>query len=94
MSAAFFDLESPLLYYENIFRVYCAVLTASSVTAQKLHKLNFSNVEEMYAYFNYAPTYDKLPTKEERAEKYRAVFADGAAVLESDLPIEVNEAIK
>ncbi|TYR34200.1 glycerophosphodiester phosphodiesterase family protein [Sphingobacterium phlebotomi] len=41
-----------------------------------------------------APTYDKLPTKEERAKKYRAVFADGAAVLESDLPIEVSEAIK
>lgn len=41
-----------------------------------------------------APTYDKLPTKAERAEKYRAVFADGATVLESDLPIEVSEAIK
>lgn len=41
-----------------------------------------------------APTYDKLPTKEERAEKYRAVFDDGATVLESDLPIEVSEAIK
>ncbi|PRD46557.1 glycerophosphodiester phosphodiesterase family protein [Sphingobacterium haloxyli] len=41
-----------------------------------------------------APTYDKLPTKEGRAKKYRAVFADGATVLESDLPIEVSEAIK
>lgn len=41
-----------------------------------------------------APTYDKLPTKEERAKKYRAVFTDGAAVLESDLPIEVSEAIE
>ncbi|MBD1434747.1 glycerophosphodiester phosphodiesterase family protein [Sphingobacterium sp. DN00404] len=40
-----------------------------------------------------APTYYKLPTKEERAEKYRAIFVDGAAVLESDLPIEVSEAI-
>lgn len=41
-----------------------------------------------------APTYDKLPTPEQRAEKYRAVFADGATVLESDLPIEVSQAIK
>lgn len=41
-----------------------------------------------------APTYDKLSAQEERAEKYRAVFADGATVLESDLPIEVSEAIK
>jgi len=40
-----------------------------------------------------APTYDKLPTKEERAKKYRAVYADGATVLESDLPMEVSEAI-
>jgi glycerophosphoryl diester phosphodiesterase len=41
-----------------------------------------------------APTYDKLPTDAERAEKYRAVFADGATVLESDMPIEVSKAIK
>ena len=41
-----------------------------------------------------APTYDKLATVEERAEKYRAVFADGATVLESDLPIEVSKALK
>lgn len=59
--------------------------------------------QEMYDFFmskgvmcmiSAAPTYDKLPTKEERAERYRAVFADGAAVLESDLPIEVSKAIK
>ncbi|WP_149525180.1 MULTISPECIES: glycerophosphodiester phosphodiesterase family protein [Sphingobacterium] len=41
-----------------------------------------------------APTYDKLPTKEERAAKFRAVFADGASILESDLPIEVSQALK
>ncbi len=41
-----------------------------------------------------APTYDKLESKAERAAKYRAVFADGATVLESDLPIEVSQAIR
>ena len=41
-----------------------------------------------------APTYDKLATPAQRAEKYRAVFADGATVLESDLPIEVSQAIQ
>jgi len=41
-----------------------------------------------------APTYDKLKTKEERAEAYRAIVEDGADVIESDLPIEVSEAIK
>ncbi len=39
-----------------------------------------------------APTYDKLPSPQQRADKYRAVFADGAGVLESDLPIEVGQA--
>ncbi|SMG12219.1 glycerophosphodiester phosphodiesterase family protein [Sphingobacterium psychroaquaticum] len=41
-----------------------------------------------------APTYDKLSSPAERAAKYRAVFADGATVLESDLPIEVSKAIR
>lgn len=41
-----------------------------------------------------APTYDKLKTKEERARAYRAIIEDGADVLESDLPIEVGEAIE
>lgn len=59
--------------------------------------------QEMYQFFrekgvmcmiSSAPTYDKLSSVEERAEKYRAVFEDGAAVLESDLPIEVSKAIK
>ena len=40
-----------------------------------------------------APTYDKLPTKEERAAAYSAIIKDGADILESDLPIEVAEAI-
>lgn len=40
-----------------------------------------------------APTYDKLDTVEERARKYRAVFRDGAGILESDRPIEVSKAI-
>lgn len=39
-----------------------------------------------------APTYDKLDNPADRADKYRAVFADGASILESDLPIEVHQA--
>lgn len=41
-----------------------------------------------------APTYDKLPTVEERAEAYRAIIADGASILESDFPIEVADVLK
>ncbi len=58
--------------------------------------------QAMYQFFNSkgvmcmisaAPTYDKLNTKAERAEKYKAVFAEGASILESDLPMEVGEVI-
>ena len=40
-----------------------------------------------------APTYDKLNTEEGRAEAYQTIVKDGADVIESDLPIEVAEAI-
>jgi glycerophosphoryl diester phosphodiesterase len=41
-----------------------------------------------------APTYDKLPSPQERAIQYRETFKLGADILESDLPIEVAEAIR
>lgn len=41
-----------------------------------------------------ASTYDKLKSKEERTKAYQAIIKDGADVLESDLPIEVSEAIR
>lgn len=62
-----------------------------------------SSNQELYRFFkekgvlcmiSAAPTYDKLNSKAERAAKYREVFADGATVLESDLPIEVSKAIQ
>ncbi|MBD2756073.1 glycerophosphodiester phosphodiesterase family protein [Spirosoma validum] len=41
-----------------------------------------------------APTYDKLRTKPERLSAYQAIITDGASVLESDLPIDVAEALR
>ncbi|SFF05348.1 glycerophosphodiester phosphodiesterase family protein [Spirosoma endophyticum] len=41
-----------------------------------------------------APTYDKLGSSNERAAAYRAIIKDGASVLESDLPIDVAEALR
>ncbi|MBO9634947.1 MAG: glycerophosphodiester phosphodiesterase family protein [Chitinophagaceae bacterium] len=41
-----------------------------------------------------APVYDKLATAEERAAAYRDIFKEGADILESDLPVEVAEAIR
>lgn len=40
-----------------------------------------------------APTYDKLPDAASRAEHFRDTFKQGADILESDLPVEVAEAI-
>ncbi|MDR1154402.1 MAG: glycerophosphodiester phosphodiesterase family protein [Bacteroidales bacterium] len=41
-----------------------------------------------------APTYDRLENAAERKQAYIDVFNDGADILESDLPIEVGEAVK
>lgn len=41
-----------------------------------------------------APSYDKLATAQERAQAYLDIFKGGADILESDLPVEVAQAIK
>lgn len=41
-----------------------------------------------------APTYDKLKDPAARAKNYRETFTMGSDILESDLPIDVAEAIK
>lgn len=40
-----------------------------------------------------APTYDKLSSKEERAQAYQDFMSQGPDIIESDLPIEVKEAL-
>lgn len=40
-----------------------------------------------------APVYDKLATVQERAAAYLDIFKQGADILESDLPVEVAEAV-
>ncbi|MGV3558914.1 glycerophosphodiester phosphodiesterase family protein [Larkinella arboricola] len=52
------------------------------------------NAKGVMCMISSAPSYDKLKTPAERAEAYRNVFADGASILESDLPIETAEAIQ
>ena len=41
-----------------------------------------------------APVYDKLKAPRARAEAYRSIFSSGADILESDLPVEVAEAMR
>ncbi|WP_099464831.1 glycerophosphodiester phosphodiesterase family protein [Parabacteroides provencensis] len=40
-----------------------------------------------------APTDDKLPTEDDRAEAYRQIIRQGVDIIESDRPIEVSNAI-
>lgn len=54
----------------------------------------FLNKKGVMCMISSASSYDKLPSSTERAKKYHAVFADGASILETDMPIEVNKAIK
>lgn len=64
-------------------------------------QLKDSNVD-MYRFFNEkgvmcmistAPSYDKLTDDTDRAKQYKAVFSQGASILESDLPITVSQVI-
>jgi glycerophosphoryl diester phosphodiesterase len=41
-----------------------------------------------------APTYDKLPTPQERAAAYKAIIEHGASLIEADRSIEAAEAIR
>lgn len=59
---------------------------------QELYRL--INGKGAMAMISSASSYDKLDTVEARAEKYRAIIADGASVLESDFPIEVAKALE
>ncbi|KAA9349055.1 glycerophosphodiester phosphodiesterase family protein [Larkinella humicola] len=59
---------------------------------QEMYRL--LNAKGVMCMISAAPTYDKLKTPDERAAAYRAVFKDGASILESDLPIETADAIQ
>jgi len=56
--------------------------------------LDLLHAKGVMAMISAAPTYDKLPDAAARAKNYRETFAQGADVLESDLPIEVAAAIR
>jgi len=58
---------------------------------QKMY--DFFHAKGVMCMISSAPTYDKLEAKSLRAAKYREVFESGASILESDLPIEVSQAI-
>ena len=64
------------------------------IKAENQEMYRLLNAKGVMCMISSAPTYDKFPSKEARAAAYRAIIADGASILESDLPIEVGEALR
>jgi len=64
------------------------------IKAENQNMYKFFNEKGVMCMISSASSYDKLDGKEERAQYYRGIFEDGANILESDLPIEVSQAIQ
>lgn len=69
------------------------VYIGPEIKAENQAMYEYLNAKGVLCMISAAPTYDKLPTKEERLKWYKAVFQDGASVLETDLPMEASEAL-
>ena len=69
------------------------VYVGADLTDENLAIIEFMRSKGVMCMVSTASTYDKLPNKEDRAEKYRSMFVGGARVLESDFPIEVSQSI-
>jgi len=69
------------------------VYIGSELKDSNLDMYRFFNEKGVMCMISTAPSYDKLTDKTERAERYKAVFEQGATILESDLPIAVSQAL-
>lgn len=70
------------------------VYIGPEIKASNQKMYDFFHARGVMCMISSAPTYDKLETKSQRAAKYQEVFESGASILESDLPIEVSQAVK
>ncbi len=86
---AFLEYEAANIPWENMI----AYIGPKNKPENK-ELLDLLHAKGVMCMISAAPSYDKLKTGEERAENYRQTFIQGADILESDLPVEVGEAIK
>jgi len=95
MFSAFVKTKKALLEYEAAGIPWESMIAYIGPTNKPENKELFDmlHARGVMCMISAAPTYDKLATKEERAKNYRETFEQGADILESDLPIEVAEAI-
>ncbi|MEJ5960642.1 glycerophosphodiester phosphodiesterase family protein [Pedobacter immunditicola] len=96
MFSAFVKTKEALLEYEAAGIPWeCMIAYIGSVNKPENKELiDLLHARGVKCMISAAPTYDKLKSKEERAENYGDIFEQGADILETDLPIEVAEALK
>ncbi|MGN6420851.1 MAG: glycerophosphodiester phosphodiesterase family protein [Pseudobacter sp.] len=96
MMSAFVKTEDALKEYEAAgipWKNMIAYIGSENKPANKV-MFDLLHARGVMCMISAAPVYDKLATVQERAAAYRDIFAQGADILESDLPVEVAEAMK
>lgn len=96
MMSAFVKTEEALKSYEKEKLPWKNMIAyiGSEMKEENQKMYSLLNARGVSVMISAAPKYDKLKQKEERAAAYRAIFAEGASILESDYPVEVGEALK
>jgi glycerophosphoryl diester phosphodiesterase len=96
MMSAFVKTEEAMLSYEKEKLPWKNMIAyiGSEMKEENTKMYTLLNQRGVSVMISAAPKYDKLRDKAERAKAYRAIFEEGASILESDYPVEVGEAIK
>lgn len=95
MMSAFVKTEKALKEYEAAgipWKNMIAYIGSENKPENKA-LLDFLHQRKVKCMISAAPVYDKLATVVQRAQAYRDIFQSGADILESDLPVEVAQAI-
>lgn len=96
MFSAFVKTPEAMMEYEKAGVPFSQMIAyiGPDIKPENKRMYQLLNTKGVMCMISAAPTYDKLKTPAERAESYRNIFADGASILESDLPIETAEAVQ
>lgn len=96
MMSAFVKTEEALKEYEAAGLPWKNMIAYIGSENKPSNKVMFDllHARGVMCMISAAPVYDKLDTVAERAAAYEDIFAQGADILESDLPVEVAKAVK
>ncbi|RHJ91163.1 glycerophosphodiester phosphodiesterase family protein [Parabacteroides bouchesdurhonensis] len=92
---AFVKTKDALLDYEEngIPWNHIMAYVGPTITPENREVIDMLHERGVMCMVSTAPTDDKLPTEDDRAEAYRQIMRQGVDVIESDRPIEVAGAI-